>query len=34
LTTIERDDRPVAYWLAVAFFFSYGALLIVLGLNR
>jgi hypothetical protein len=34
LTTIERDDRPVAYWLAVAFFFLYGAFLIVLGLNR
>jgi len=33
-TTVERDDRPVAYWLAVAFFFLYGALLIVLGLNR
>src|ERR1700677_3372617 len=33
-TTVERDDNPVAYWLAVAFFFSYGALLIVLGLNR
>jgi hypothetical protein len=33
-TTIERDDRPVAYWLAVAFVFFYGALLIVLGLNR
>ena len=34
LTTIERDDRPVAYWMAVAFFFLYGAFLIVLGLNR
>jgi hypothetical protein len=34
LTTVERDDRPVAYWLAVAFFFLYGVLLIVLGLNR
>jgi hypothetical protein len=33
-TTIERDDKPVAYWIVVAFFFSYGALLIVLGLNR
>ncbi len=33
-TTIERDDRPVAYWLAVGFVFLYGALLIVLGLNR
>jgi hypothetical protein len=34
ITTVERDDRPVAYWLAVAFFFSYGAFLIVLGLKR
>jgi|SRR5476649_86380 hypothetical protein len=34
LTTIERDDRPTAYWLTVAFYFSYGALLIVLGLKR
>jgi hypothetical protein len=33
-TTFERDDRPVAYWLAVAFVFSYGVLLIALGLNR
>jgi hypothetical protein len=33
-TTVERDDRPVAYWLAVAFLFLYGVLLIVLGLNR
>jgi hypothetical protein len=33
-TTVERDDRPVAYWLAVGFFFSYGALLIVLGVKR
>jgi hypothetical protein len=33
-TTLERDDRPVAYWLAVGFVFFYGALLIVLGLNR
>jgi hypothetical protein len=33
-TTVERDDRPVAYWLAVAFFFFYGAFLIVLGLKR
>ena len=33
-TTIERDDRPVAYWLAVGFVFLYGVLLIVLGLNR
>jgi hypothetical protein len=31
---VERDDRPVAYWLAVAFFFFYGAFLIVLGLKR
>jgi hypothetical protein len=34
ITTVERDDKPVPYWLAVAFFFSYGAFLIVLGLNR
>jgi hypothetical protein len=34
LTTIERDERPTAYWLTVAFYFSYGALLIVLGLKR
>jgi hypothetical protein len=34
LTTVERDDSPVAYWLAVAFFFFYGAILIVLGLKR
>jgi hypothetical protein len=34
LTTIERDDSPVAYWLVVAFFFVYGAFLIVLGLHR
>lgn len=34
VTTIERDDRPAAYWLAVAFYFSYGALMIVLGLHR
>jgi hypothetical protein len=34
LTTVERGDRPVAYWLAVAFYFLYGALLIVLGINR
>jgi hypothetical protein len=34
LTTVERDDRPVAYWLAVAFYFFYGAVLIVLGLKR
>lgn len=34
ITTVERDDNPVAYWLAVAFFFLYGALLIVLGLKR
>jgi hypothetical protein len=33
-TTIERDDRPVAYWLAVGFFFLYGGLLIVLGVKR
>jgi hypothetical protein len=33
-TSVERDERPVAYWLAVAFVFLYGALLIVLGLNR
>lgn len=33
-TTLERDDKPVGYWLAVAFCFSYGVLLIVLGLNR
>ena len=33
-TTLERDDRPVAYWLAVAFYFFYGAVLIVLGLKR
>jgi hypothetical protein len=33
-TTIERDERPTAYWLTVAFYFSYGALMIVLGLNR
>jgi hypothetical protein len=33
-TTIERDDRPVAYWSVVAFFFLYGAFLIVLGLKR
>jgi hypothetical protein len=33
-TIIERDDRPVAYWLAVGFVFLYGVLLIVLGLNR
>jgi predicted small integral membrane protein len=33
-TTVERDDRPVAYWLAVGFFFLYGALLIVLGVKR
>src|ERR1700733_586833 len=33
-TTVERDDRPVAYWLAVGFLFLYGALLIVLGVNR
>jgi hypothetical protein len=33
-TTAERDDKPVAYWLAVAFVFLYGVLLIVLGLNR
>jgi hypothetical protein len=33
-TTVERYDRPVAYWLAVAFFLLYGALLIVLGLKR
>jgi hypothetical protein len=34
ITNVERDDNPVGYWLAVAFFFFYGALLIVLGLNR
>jgi len=34
ITTVERDDRPVAYWLAVGFFFLYGALLIVLGVKR
>jgi hypothetical protein len=34
LTIVERDDRPVAYWAAVTFFFLYGALLIVLGLHR
>jgi hypothetical protein len=34
VTHLERDDRPIAYWLAVAFFFLYGAFLIVLGLNR
>jgi hypothetical protein len=34
ITTVERDDRPVGYWLAVAFYFLYGVLLIVLGLNR
>jgi hypothetical protein len=33
-TTVERDDKPVTYWLVVAFFLSYGAFLIVLGLNR
>ena len=33
-TTLERDDRPVAYWLAVGFFFFYGVLLIVLGVKR
>ena len=33
-TVVERDDRPVAYWLAVAFFFLYGAFLIVLGVHR
>ena len=33
-TTLERDDRPVAYWLAVGFFFSYGIFLIVLGAKR
>jgi hypothetical protein len=33
-TTVERGDRPVAYWLAVGFLFLYGALLIVLGINR
>jgi hypothetical protein len=32
--TVECDDKPVAYGLAVAFVFSYGVLLIVLGLNR
>jgi hypothetical protein len=32
--TIERDDRPAAYWLTVAFYFSYGAFMIVLGLHR
>jgi hypothetical protein len=31
---VERGDRPVAYWLAVGFLFLYGALLIVLGINR
>jgi hypothetical protein len=34
LTTVEREDRPVAYWLAVAFFFLYGAFLVGLGLHR
>ena len=34
ITTVERDDKPVAYWLAVAFYFSYGAILIILGLHR
>jgi hypothetical protein len=34
LTTVERDDKPATYWLAVAFYFLYGALLIVLGLHR
>lgn len=33
-TVIERDDRPVGYWLIVAFYFLYGACLIALGLNR
>jgi hypothetical protein len=33
-TTVERDEKPVAYWLAVAFVFLYGAFLIDLGLNR
>jgi hypothetical protein len=34
ITTVGRDDRPVAYWLVVGFFFLYGALLIVLGAKR
>ncbi len=34
ITTVERDDNPVGYWLAVAFFFLYGAILIVLSINR
>jgi hypothetical protein len=34
ITTIERDDRPVAYWLTVAFYSSYGAFMIILGLHR
>jgi hypothetical protein len=33
-TILERDERPVAYWVAVGFFFFYGALLIVLGVKR
>jgi hypothetical protein len=33
-STVERDEKPVAYWLAVGFFFLYGAFLIVLGPNR
>lgn len=34
LTPIERDDRPIGYWLTVAVYFLYGAFLIVLGLIR
>lgn len=34
LTTLERDDRPLAYWSAVGFVFLYGVLLIILGINR
>ena len=34
VTTVDRYDRPAAYWLTVAFYFSYGALLIILGLHR
>ena len=34
-TTLERDDRPLAYWLAVGFVFLYGVLWhVILGVNR
>lgn len=34
LTVIERDDRPIGYWLIVAIYFLYGVFLLALGLNR